>query len=188
MAEQAKLFIYNKKTDELHVAVSHDMPLLEEIKEKSEQPQYDKFYSLYAFDEVSYHRLLKDYINHFKLESVYKIPYEERKKMREDCYIKDIYGDKMPKGDEKHIFRIATLNKLNHKLYVMYLFSFEVLHEVDNIGGILFYHEDQTAEIDGFQNKSIKERIQSIIMLMRELKKCNRTKICVDKVKERFGV
>ena len=188
MAEQAKLFIYNKKTDELHVAVSHDMPLLEEIKEKSEQPQYDKFYSLYAFDEVSYHRLLKDYINHFKLESVYKIPYEERKKMREVCYIRDFYGEKMPKGDEKHIFRIATLNKLYHKLYVMYLFSFEILHEVDNIGGILFYHEDQTAEIDGFQNKSIKERVQAIIMLMRELKKCNKTKVCVDKVKERFGV
>lgn len=188
MAEQAKLFIYNKKTDELRVAVSSTEPLFEPIKERTEKPQYDKFYSLYAFDEITYHKKLKEVITKYQLEEVYQIPYKERKEMRESCYILNQDGEKMPMGDEKHIFRISTLNRLYNKLYFMYLCSFEVLNEVDNIGGLLFYHEDKTAEIDGFQLFPIKERIQAMIMLIRELKTDYNTKRCVDKVKKRFGV
>lgn len=88
------------------------------------KPDWDKFYTVYMFDQTKYHRLMEAVVN--KDES--KLFAEEREllkgytifqreEIKELCYVRDNEGNKKPLGDERHIFRIRTLHKLYAKLY-----------------------------------------------------------------------
>lgn len=143
---------------------------LKRLKSSSANPQYDKFYTVYAFDEIGYHRELKRIIKEKKLNGVYCLPLSERKKIRNKHYPLDIYGNKMPKNDEKHIFRIAVLHRIYSAIYSHFLFKFAFHKNITNIDGLLFYQDDLQAEIDGTQMKSIEDRIYAHLALLRLLK------------------
>jgi hypothetical protein len=159
------------------------------IKEIKEPPQYDKFYSLYVFDEITYHRLLKAYMRVKKINNVYDIDYLIRKEIREICHPVDEYGKKRIKGDERHIFRMSVLQKILAKLYQEVLFKIEwTAQEVYYTYGLAIYREDEQAEIDGTQMLSIKERVKLHLQLLKMIKKGNDIENSVNEIKERFGI
>lgn len=65
---------------------------------------WDKFYSVYMFDEIKYHKLCKEY------------PNENRKTLKMQCFIYDEDGKRVHLGDEKHIFRIQDLHIIQELL------------------------------------------------------------------------
>lgn len=88
------------------------------------KPDWDKFYTVYMFDQTKYHRLIEAVVN--KDESKLSADEREllkdytifqREEIKELCYVRDNEGNKKPLGDETHIFRIRTLHKLYAKLY-----------------------------------------------------------------------
>lgn len=164
--EQMRLFNIIKNDIKVDIAQTSS----KRLKLSSEEPQYDKFYTLYAFDEIGYHRELKHIIKKQKLKGVYCLPLAERKKIRNKHYSLDINGDRMPKSDEKHIFRISVLHKIYNAIYSHFLFKFALNEDVTNIDGLLFYQEELQAEIDGMQMKSIEDRIYTHLTLLRLLK------------------
>lgn len=104
---QLQLFVCKVKTKRIHF-----------------KPDWDKFYTVYMFDQTKYHRLMEAVVN--KDES--KLSAEEREllkgytvfqreEIKELCYVRDNERNKKPLGDERHIFRIRTLHKLYAKLY-----------------------------------------------------------------------
>lgn len=72
---------------------------------------WDKFYSVYMFDNIKYHKLVKDN------------PGVERNKLKDQCYITDENGLRVHLGDEESIYRIKTLHQIQKALatYAMYL-------------------------------------------------------------------
>lgn len=157
------------------------------LKSSSEEPQYDKFYTLYAFDEIGYHRELKHVITKRKLKGVYCLPLAERKRIRNKHYSLNVNGERMPKSDEKHIFRIRILHKIYNATYSHFLFKFALHEDVTNIDGLLFYQEELQAEIDGMQMKSIETRIYAHLKLLRLLKQGKSIKEAVMKIKELYN-
>lgn len=88
------------------------------------KPNWDKFYTVYMFDQTKYHRLMEAVVN--KDESKLSADEREllkgytifqREEIKEFCYVRDNEGNKKPLGDERHIFRIRTLHKIYAKLY-----------------------------------------------------------------------
>lgn len=88
------------------------------------KPDWDKFYTVYMFDQTKYHRLMEAVVN--KDESKLSADEREllkdytvfqREEIKELCYVRDNEGNKKPLGDERHIFRIRTLHKIYAKLY-----------------------------------------------------------------------
>lgn len=181
--EQIRLFNIIKNDIKVDVAQTSS----KRLKSSSQEPQYDKFYTLYAFDEIGYHRELKHVITKQKLKGVYCLPLAERKRIRNKHYSLDINGEKMPMSDEKHIFRMAVLHKIYNAIYSHFLFKFALFEDVTNIDGILFYQEELQAEIDGMQMKSIATRIYAHLSLLRLLKQGKNIKEAVNKIKELYG-
>lgn len=88
------------------------------------KPDWDKFYTVYMFDQTKYHRLMKAVVN--KDESKLSADEREllknytifqREEIKELCYVRDNEGNKKPLGDENHIFRIKDLYDICLKLY-----------------------------------------------------------------------
>lgn len=87
-------------------------------------PDWDKFYTVYMFDQTKYHRLMEAVVN--KDESKLSADEREllkgytifqREEIKELCYVRDNEGNKKPLGDERHIFRIKDLYDICLKLY-----------------------------------------------------------------------
>ena len=182
MAEQCQLFSFGDNGYRLYT----DEPITKHIREVSDEAQYDKFYSLFAFDEIGYHKELKKIIKQRNLKGVYCIPLAERKEIREKFYVRDIYGDKMPKSDEKHIFFIKVLHNIYNEIYSMLALGMAMYEDITELDGLLFYQEELQAEIDGFQMKSIRIRLKAHIELLRRLRRGYTIKESVKKVRKRW--
>jgi len=65
---------------------------------------WDKFYTVYMFDDIKYHKLCKEQ------------PNTDRESLKLQCYVKDEYGKRIHLGDQKHIFRIRSLHKIQEEL------------------------------------------------------------------------
>jgi hypothetical protein len=180
---QTKLFLI--KNEKVNLS-EDDRPIVKRLKPSSDEAQYDKFYSLYAFDEIGYHRELKKIIEERNLKGVYCLPLAERKEIRKKHYVLDIYGERMSKSDENHIFRIAVLHKIYNNIYSQFLFKYALYEDVTNIDGLLFYQEELQCEIDGFQMKSLKVRVLAHLELLRLLKKGYDIKESVKRVRKEF--
>ena len=85
------------------------------------KPDWVNFYTIYAFNEIKYHDICNAFSNHnwFKLYKYPELPIERLT----NCTLYDINlfielsyvldnGQKQHLGDEKHIFRYKTLNKI----------------------------------------------------------------------------
>lgn len=165
---------------------TEENPFFKKLKNSSPEEEYDKFYSLFAFDEIGYHREIKELIKSKKLKGAYGLSLQERKAIREKYYVLDIYGEKMPKSDEKHIFLIKALHNIYFELYRKYSLGMVMYEDITALDGLLFYQEELQAEIDGFQMKSIRIRLKAHIELLRRLRKGYTVKEAVKKVKKRW--
>lgn len=85
-----------------------------------EVPTYEKFYSIYRYDDAKFRELLNKWLLTEEGENrTYKSLREKQEEILEECYIRDEFGRKKD-GDEKHIFRYSALNyepKYNAKDY-----------------------------------------------------------------------
>ena len=66
--------------------------------------EWDKFYSVYMFDNIKYHKLCKQQ------------PNVDRSILKNQCYVFDENGQRVHLGDEKHIYRISTLHHIQELL------------------------------------------------------------------------
>lgn len=65
---------------------------------------WDKFYTVYMFDDIKYHKLCKEQ------------PTADRERLKLQCYIKDENGKRIHLGDEKHIYRVRALQRVQEEL------------------------------------------------------------------------
>ena len=72
--------------------------------EESKKEAWDKFYSVYMFDEIKYHKLCKEK------------PTENKTLLKRQCYVLDDDGKRIHLGDEKHIFRANILRNVQTEL------------------------------------------------------------------------
>lgn len=73
------------------------------VKEKLSET-WDKFYTVYMFDEIKYHKLCKE-------QGV-----TNRHELKKQCYVLDDDGKRIYLGDENHIFRIKNLHSIQMEL------------------------------------------------------------------------
>lgn len=181
--EQVRLFLINKEFIELP---KEDEIFTKTLKISNEEEQYDKFYSLFAFDEIGYHKRLKKVFEERKIRGAYDLSLKERKKLREEFYVLDDFGEKLQFSDQKHIFRSHLLWRLMSAVYAQFAMKYALYEDVTNIDGLLFYQEELQCEIDGFQMKSLKVRVLAHLELLRLLKKGYDIKESVDRVRKEF--
>lgn len=65
---------------------------------------WDKFYSVYMFDNIRYHKLVDAH------------PEKTLSELKEKCYVRDENGARIHLGDEKHIYRYKTLQAIQEAL------------------------------------------------------------------------
>ena len=65
---------------------------------------WDKFYSVYMFDNIKYHKLVEKY------------PNTNLSELKEKCFVRDDKGNRIHLGDEKHIYRYKTLQAIQEAL------------------------------------------------------------------------
>ena len=180
-------------------------------EKEEEQPQWDKFYALYAFDEIKYHKLLEGYIKDNNLKGIYDIDKQLLADYKEQCYVLNEYGEKKPLGDEKHIFKYKLLQKLYEEIakYVSYPLSLE--DSIFKQDGLIVYishfkkgqykwfdidkRKENTftgrkfniiqAEIENTWDLPIKDRVLLHIKLLRLLKQGYKVKDSIKQIKER---
>ena len=127
------------------------------------EAEFDKFYSIYAFDLSKYHALCKmlftrDFraldrypdINPDKFKNLCK---REKNKVKRLCYVLDDDGKRQHLGDEKHIYRVKALKRLREALvpYIDFLtlmtFSQDLSTEIiRDFGDYTYYEERYTTE------------------------------------------
>lgn len=85
---------------------------------------WDKFYTVYMFDQTKYHRYMEavanvDYskLSVEEIDLLKNYTVFQREEIKELCYVRDEDNKKIPLGDEQHIFRLRVLHKIYHKLY-----------------------------------------------------------------------
>lgn len=88
--------------------------------------EFDKFYSVYAFDFTKYNKLCKmlstrnfNELNRFddiQPEEFQKLRKIDKEKVKKYCYVLDENGKRRHLGDEAHIFRFNSLKKLREAL------------------------------------------------------------------------
>lgn len=81
---------------------------------------WDKFYTLYAFDEIKYHVLCEEN------------PKANRYKLRNQCYALDDNGNRQPLGDEKYILSYKKLRNVMQRI-AMHVTHDETLNQNDSI-------------------------------------------------------
>lgn len=113
-----------------------DIEVLSGAKRKRFQPIWKKFYTVYKFDYKLYHQICFDVANKTVMsrllfylqpnQAIFYVTYFaylhsltrfDEYKIRKMCFILDNEGCKVHKGDERHIFRIAALQRVYNKLY-----------------------------------------------------------------------
>lgn len=193
-----------------------------DFQSRKRDNDWDKFYSVYKFDYVLYHNICIDINNKFRFFNflIFNLPsfyiylyiiyfnfiknfkYYETYKVRKYCYILDEDGKKQLLSDEKHIYRIKTLQKIYLLLFEHCGFSpfanesvikrlkctpvenwtlWETatmvrIEELDKKGYTVHFDEEfgNQLEIKGTEMKSIKERLKAHISLLRRLKRGER--------------
>lgn len=98
------------------------------------EPVWDKFYSVYAFNETKYHDICDAFEKH-KWLKLYKYPElrineltnctrKDKERFKKLSYVLE-EGQKQHLGDEKHIYRYKTLNKIKELIanYIDYHFT-----------------------------------------------------------------
>lgn len=184
-------------------------------------PIWKKFYSVYQFDFTLYHQICDDVVNKppFNSLAIYLTPtlftfyliyftvistltkFEEQR-IRKLCFVLDENNKKKHKGDEKHIYRIRSLQRIYTHLYEqahISPFATETvvnrlkasaqqdltlgeaaimcrIEDLDKKGYNVHFDSEfgNQLEIKGTEMLSIKERIRAHISLLRRLKRGER--------------
>ena len=136
------------------------------------EPVWDKFYSVYAFNEIKYHDLCDAFEKH-KWLKLYKYPEldiaqltnctrHNKKLFKELSYVLD-NGQKQHLGDEKHIYRYKTLNKVKELIanYIDYHFK-ESKHQTEYYTLYIEDYTDDYYTYRGTQYKGQRFRITEV--------------------------
>lgn len=134
-----------------------------------EIPLYKKVYSVYQYDQRKYmdifsklsklaNRYNPDIFNNVNPFKVLKL-----------CYLPDDVG-LVPLGDERHIYRYGTLQRVYSRIYDYCGISPFATELKVYIKGLVCYPDEMQAEIEGLQMKSLKTRLRVHIELLRLLR------------------
>ena len=140
--------------------------LFENIKAKKKRirykiPTYTKFYSIWQYDRNKFKNLINDRklgLNNYTQAEILEM-----------CFIRDDMGRKQRDSDEKHIFRIAVLHRIHHKLYKLYEKEPLIFTRFNNT--MVIYSDDEQAEIVNTWQLPIYERLKMHIELLRAIKR-----------------
>lgn len=134
----------------MHNAIQHSLQLIYTVAAPTEkappskrirppEPVWDKFYSVYAFNETKYHDICDAFEKHkwlklykypeLKIEELTNCTRKDKERFKKLSYVLE-EGQKQHLGDEKHIYRYKTLNKVKELIanYIDYHFT-EQNHE-----------------------------------------------------------
>lgn len=100
------------------------------------KPIWKKFYSVYQFDFILYHKICADVVDKAPFNSLaLKLPFKlfilyliyfvlcskftryDEPKFRKLCFVLDDDLKKVPRGDGKHIYRVRSLQQIHTKLF-----------------------------------------------------------------------
>ena len=132
-------------------------------------PDYIKFYSCYQYDRIKFKKLLRKEVKRLKPKSDEEFK-EIQNKILLKCYIRDENGKRKRDTDEKHIFRYRSLQSIFEKLY-------SLGRQIGNYPNLLFFDDEQQAEIKGTWNLPVFERVKIHIRLLKELSKVDRSRL-----------
>ena len=175
------------------------------IKSKSKRlhyqiPNFKKVYSVYQYDQKKYNSIYK------RIQQL-AIKYDENIFYRVNpynvlklCYLKDEYGELQKIGDEKHIYRLKTLQNVLKEIADYILIAYEIIPNEDVLNylfkrtHVVIYTKDgeNQAEILETFDKSIGCRLKVHITLLRYLQQGfeieNAVHKTIQKIKSRFVV
>lgn len=143
-------------------------------------PSYKKVYATYQFDWEKYamiYKKLQGLACRFNDKEIYNRvnPY----RVLDLCYVLDENGKKQPLGDERHIFRYKTLEKVRKLIANELLERYNISTDVSVLkylykrtGIVLEVQRGQEgAEIARLWDKPIRERLSINLKLLRGLRK-----------------
>lgn len=136
-------------------------------------PDYMKFYSVYQYDRIKFKKLLRKEIQKLKPKNDEEFK-EIQNKILLKCYIRDEKGKIKKDTDEKHIFRYKALDKILSKIYNL---ARKTGEQVGKDSDLLFFDDEQQAEIKGTWNLPVFERVKIHIRLLRELSKVDSSRL-----------
>lgn len=102
---------------------------------------------------------------------IYLYSREDEPIFREYFFILDEEGKRIPLGDEKHIYRIATLHRIKEQIYNYCNINPFESFETKQLEGLIIWGKDKQAEIPNTWDLSIKDRAVLHIKLLRLLRK-----------------
>lgn len=159
---------------------------------KRERPQrWKNFYSVYAYDYTAYHDfckalynrndILRDYSKILKqvqkdinlivyILILQNVTQENEPQYRNWFFVLDKEDKKQHRGDEKHIYRVATLQKIYEKIYDFCNINPFMKFDSIDYHGLTLWYEDKQAEIKGTELLSIKDRLRLHIKLLKSLR------------------
>lgn len=143
-------------------------------------PTYKKVYSLYQYDRAKYMTILFN-VHSLAIKYNQKIYYRLNPyRVLNLCYLKDKNNELKPLGDEKHIFRIAALQRIYGLIYDYS--GVNPMQYRDNVykDGLLCWLDEKQAEIPDTWQLSIKYRILIHIKLLKMLRNGIELKRAVD--------
>lgn len=142
---------------------------MELFKKKYIAPDYIKFYTIYQYDRIKFKKLLRKEIARLKPKSDEEFK-EIQNRILIKCYIRDENGKRKRDTDEKHIFRYRSLQSIFEKLY-------SLGRQIGDYPNLLFFDDEQQAEIKGTWNLPVSERVKIHIRLLKELSKVDRSRL-----------
>ena len=116
---------------------------------------------------------IKEYFNAGEKPKMKRVHYKKPTytKAYEFWHINPDTNEREYNGDEKHIFRVRTLNRLYSIIYGYCIDDVLEQFEVKEKDGMTLYGEDLQAEITGTSNLTIKQKVLLHIKLLRLLRK-----------------
>lgn len=157
----------------MSVQLTLDLGIVAKKRIRYEVPNYLNFYTLYQYDRNKFRELLRAWL---KTEDGKNRTLETLKakqdEILEECFIRDIRGNKLKDSDEKHIYRYKTLFEIQRAIYDKIQWEFIHTGSIFIIDDISLDYDDKTAEIKGTEwGMSIKDRVIKHIRLLRLLRK-----------------
>lgn len=139
------------------------------FKKEYTPPDYIKFYTVYQYDRIKFKKLLRKEVKRLKPKSDEEFK-EIQNKILLKCYIRDENGKRKKDTDEKHIFRYKSLQCIYEKLY-------RLGKQIGDYPNLLFFDDEQQAEIKGTWKLPVFERVKIHIRLLKKLSKVDRSRL-----------
>lgn len=170
----------------MSVQLTLDLGIVAKKRIRYDVPNYLNFYSLYQYDRDKFRELLREWLQtdegkNRTLETLQA----KQDEILEECFIRDMRGNKLKDSDEKHIYRYRTLFDIQRAIYDKIQWEFINSGSIFIVDDVNLHYEDKMAEIKGTEwGMSIKDRVILHIKLLRLLRKGFSILECIKLIKK----